>query len=321
MKQEGRVPKIRPRAAKIIGAISAAVIIIIGAYFFLKKEGEPRLAVQEELTAGSITDLFSDSRWVDKEKSSLVQNIATDAIVFSPKFTWKEAEGVSWEKGAEEEQSGLEAVKGGISKFFDAAIMRGGFSPRIIRGSQVWYVWSGDERKPVLLKLYEDAEGNIVGIFDFSEILFPAEVSGIEVQRGSGKGELMVLVKKDPDPASVFIFQDQGFEKETEKSVVSKNMNPFPAEVRHVRIAEAEMYLGKGESVQFYLSTDGENWRKTEIEKEEVFEKGNGIFWRADLKPNANTYESSAIQSIHLEYSLYFPEGFEAYKKRQAVIP
>ena len=271
--------------------------------------------MQEDLTAGSITDLFSDSRWVDKEKSSLAQNIATDAIFFPPNIVWKQVEGAAWQ-GEGEGQAGFVIEGRDVSSFFDTGIMRGGFSPKVIRGERGWYMWSGEERKPVLVKLYDDAKGNIAGIFDFSEMLFGPEVSGIEVRKGSGSGELLVLVKKDPDPAAVFIFRDLGFHKEGTKSVISKNMNSFPAKARRLRIREAEMYLGKGEGAEFFLSTDGENWKKTEVGREEVFEKGEGIFWRADIAPNADAYESPAIQSIWLEYSLFFPEGFEVYKEQ-----
>ncbi|MDP3784587.1 MAG: hypothetical protein Q8R12_00700, partial [bacterium] len=182
---------------------------------------------------------------------------------------------------------------------------------------RVWYVWSGEKYKPVLLKLYENAEGDIVGAIDLSEELFSREVSRIEVQKGKEKGELMVLVLKDPDPASIFMFWDQGFEKEKQKSVVSKNINAFPAAPRWAKITDVISYVGQGEHIRFFLSADGENWKKTEIGKEEAFEKGDGIFWRADIKPNTDMYESPAIQSIRLEYSLFFPEGFEAYKGRQ----
>ncbi len=312
MKEEKRIPDGKLGAIVIL----ASAILVVAAYFFLKKEAEPRIAAREPLTSGSITDLFSDARWIDGELSSLVQNIGTDAIFFPPRFTWEKAKGISWEKGEEEKMSGFKIEGRDVSEFFDVGLMRGGFQPYMIEGEGGWYVWSKDERKPVLVKVYKNEKGGIAGAFDFSEMLFGEDVSGIEVKKGERENELLVLVKRDPDPSSVFIFQDRGFLKDGVRRVVSKNMNSFPAEVRRIKIAEVKMTEGEGEASRFFVSADGKNWKDAAIGEEVAFTEGNGIFWKAEVNPNADTRASWALQSIRLEYSLFFPEGFEGYKKR-----
>ncbi|MEK7479170.1 MAG: hypothetical protein AAB634_01395 [Patescibacteria group bacterium] len=318
----------------LFGVVLLAAILVIGVSFFLKKDesGPEEAVIPEELTGGSFTDLFSDSRWIDTGASSLELNIATDRITFPARFLWEETTNDQFFKSEQGEDGGsrleiygtstgrayhtTDGERRDISEFFGFGVMRRGFSPRIIRGERAWYVWSGDKGKPVLLKLYEDTEGRIAGSYDFTERLFPEGASKIEVQKGVG-GRLLVRVEKSGEDPRTFRFLDQGFSKEGTGRVVSKNINSFPALVRQARILEARAYLGRGEEIQFFLSADGEEWQKVEIGEWVKFEEGDKLFWRADMTPSKDEYSSSALQNIRLEYKLYFPEGFEAYKEKQ----
>lgn len=190
-----------------------------------------------------------------------------------------------------------------ISKFFGIRVMRGGFYPVVfeksIEDKEVWYVSSLTKDNPQLIKLFEDGKGKIAGGVDFIPLLY---INNGTVKFSPGNGKKL-LAKFESGEIREFV--DEGFDKSQTRKVVSSNINNYPFKVLKAKIFGMDISYSGTESVNFYLSSNGNDWHEVEPREEFVFpKKGNSVFWKAEAEPDGDSYSSIFFNSVRLNYTV-----------------
>jgi len=192
-----------------------------------------------------------------------------------------------------------------ISRFFGIRAMQGGFQPRVIKTNNSFYVYSLTERKPALLKLFLDEEGEIAGAVDFTNRIFTGGVAKALFAKVE-RHKLEARIEYSNSRIEFRRFEDLGFSKDEKIWIWSANISNYPARVEKAQISGD--FSRSGADIQFYLSNDSKKWYEVELGKDFEFPNGEGrqLFWRAGISPRGNDYHSPFFDTIRLKYQVQF---------------
>lgn len=151
-----------------------------------------------------------------------------------------------------------------ISKFFGLRVSDGGFYPYIIKqgsgANSLWYILSFSEKKPRLIKLWQNGSLEIKGAYDFSYIFKDFSALKFSAFRESPdeRGELEFIFSADennralsPKNPGTWFFKDSGFDNSKERRAFSVNLNGKTAYLKKAYIETISFNSGFG--------LDGEN--------------------------------------------------------------
>ena len=219
-----------------------------------------------------------------------------------------------------------------ISKFFGLRVSDGGFYPYIIKqGSGVnslWYILSFSEKRPRLIKLWQNGSLAIQGAYDFSYIFKDFSSLKLLAFRGNPdeRGELEFIFGADENNRSLslknpgtWLFKDGGFDNSKERRAFSLNLNDKRAYVKKAYIESISFSTGFGPGAEnrndasnlapeiYFLGSD---MRKIPAQagQEISFSPANREFyWEVVFKPGASSEYSPFFENISSLY--YFISG------------
>lgn len=183
-----------------------------------------------------------------------------------------------------------EKIYKNISSFFGIREMNGGFSPMIIRAKAEsftgWYVYSLTYEKPILLKLIENKEGNIVSAIDFTLLLLNGKYLFASFLLNHIEGDTLFFeaqVKPFSGDIKFFEFIDEGFIIPESSIITSLGIKSDGGEVESATIVETKLLEGESHA-KLYLSRDGEIWKEVEVGKIHVFSNKKPLFYFSELE-------------------------------------
>lgn len=202
----------------------------------------------------------------------------------------------------------LGGVCNDISGYLGIRVMSGGFSPKIIKTQNSWYLWSATPGVPRLLKLITDTTTQkISGTFDFAPLLFPSGIQSVFFsEEGTSKEPIQLrgLVVLPNNSLEVWRFIDRGFHFQETATIVSKNINTNPTmKVREARIVSALLSPGDT-NAEFYLSNDGDEWARVAVGTPISFlnRSGNVLFWKVVFRAHDPRKIPPFLGQINIEY-------------------
>ncbi len=219
-----------------------------------------------------------------------------------------------------------------ISKFFGLRVSDGGFYPYIIKqgsgANTLWYILSFSEKKPRLIKLWQNGSLAIQGAYDFSYIFKDFSALKLLAFRESPdkRGELEFIFAADENNRSLslknpgtWLFKDGGFDNSKERRAFSLNLNDKKAYVKKAYIETISFNTGFGLDVknregflglvpELYFLGDDMKKIPVQIGKEISFAPANREFyWEAVFKPGDSPEYSPFFENISSLY--YFVSG------------
>lgn len=198
-----------------------------------------------------------------------------------------------------------------LSQFFGIRPMNNGFQPEIIKVSSTFYVYSGTDGNPKLIKLFTNGTGQIQGAVDFSESLFShAEKSAaFAVENGAPVGAPLSLVTKIVDSsgnASYYQFTDEGFDKSQPLQIVSANLSNYPGTIYSATLTNTGLSSGGG-NVSFFFSNDGSNWLPAAQGQAINFPTDKQpLYWKAVFTPSGDNFSSPWFDTIGVSYTVKY---------------
>ena len=219
-----------------------------------------------------------------------------------------------------------------ISKFFGLRVSDGGFYPHIIKqgsgANALWYILSFSEKKPRLIKLWQNGSLAIQGAYDFSYIF--KDFSALKLlafrENPDERGELEFIFGADENNRSLSLknpgtwrFKDGGFDNSKERRAFSLNLNGKTAYVKKAYIENISFNAGFGLGAEnregilnlapelYFLGSDMKKI-PAQVGKETSFAPANREFyWEAVFKPGSSSEYSPFFENISSLY--YFVSG------------
>ncbi|MBN2854070.1 hypothetical protein JXK06_00875 [Patescibacteria group bacterium] len=221
-----------------------------------------------------------------------------------------------------------------ISRFFGLRVSDGGFYPHIIKqgsgANSLWYILSFSEKKPRLIKLWQNGSLEIKGAYDFSYIFKDFSALKLLAFRATPdmRGEFEFIFSTDENNRSLSLknpgtwrFKDGGFDNSKERQVFSLNLNTKDAYVTKAYVEMISFNTGFGSEARvgnkasnlapelYFLGSDMKKI-PAQTNQEISFAPANREFyWQAVFPPSSNSEYSPFFESISSLY--YFISGEE----------
>lgn len=201
-----------------------------------------------------------------------------------------------------------------ISDLFGLKVMRGGFSPAILRlsslGKVSWFIYSLTPDRTKFIKLFTDNGNDIIGALDFTEKLSLKNEKYVFLKNSGEPNVLTAKIINMDGNLNFFRFKDNGFNVNDKREITSLdiyNVPSKPAVIKKAVISEVRLANSAKNSVAWFLSNDGLNWQEVRIGGETEFNTDGGtLLWKAVITPENDPRSSMFFSEIRVEYKLSY---------------
>ncbi len=193
-----------------------------------------------------------------------------------------------------------------ISRFVGLRVSNGGFYPQAIKiereDDTLWYLYSLDETKPRLIKLWQNGSKSIKGSLALGVSLLEEKenANSFLVRKGEGKNDLELILKKNDNYFKKY-FIDNGFLQKNKYALLSTNLLKKKG-VFHEATFYSVLACGTNTcdnnipstDLKFSLLGDGDNYLPLEFNKAMSFpSSSNSLYWQIESGKKRNTKDYS----------------------------
>jgi hypothetical protein len=200
-----------------------------------------------------------------------------------------------------------------ISEFFGLRVTGNGFLPQIFKlgngGEATYYICSLTQRNPKLIKIWSNGEMASGGALDFSSLLFASnfQPQNILCALSDVKQRKIAVAGISGDTSELWSFQDKGFDNSRDRRVTSINLNnKVQANIKAAVFADIGVInSGVADNIKYYLANNDNIFEESSPSLWHHFsQKGQGLYWRLNFKPDKNNPFSSPC-FLHINYLNY----------------
>lgn len=203
-----------------------------------------------------------------------------------------------------------------LNKFISHALMNNGFKAEIVKvknGNYAnWYITSATIDNPKFIKLWQDDNGEIVGLISLvNELKITDQLVELKLLNAESNKVSFLAHLKSNDYDSWQIFNDYGFKNKQIATLLTIPLahNNSNEEVIVEKIISSELIMDtQGEAfVKTEISFDGLKWQKIIWGKNIDFNQvsSKSYFLKMIFSPVTNPFYSPYISSILFNYSYY----------------
>lgn len=193
-----------------------------------------------------------------------------------------------------------------ISRFLGLRVSNGGFYPQAIRiereADTLWYVYSLEEDRPRLVKLWQNGSKSIKGSLALGVTLLEERenASSVLVRKGEGEDDLELVLKKNNSYYKKS-FIDNGFIQKDKYTLSSTNLLKAKG-VFHEATFYSILACGSDacdnniaiSDLKFSLLGDGDNYLPLELNKTMSFPNySNTLYWKIESVKKSNSKDYS----------------------------